>query len=196
MIPDDDDDGHDDTHDDAHDDGGQNDASAGDGAGFADLVGETRPLKDGAPRVPPVTPDPVRKQASLRGRDAAQSRFRWPDPEQPLLAAGPGVSDQQLQELARGEPAPEEQIDLHGVRADAAQRLLAQRVESARARGLRCVVLIHGQGKHSQAGQAVLRERVPNWLSKPPLATSVLAFAPAPRRLGGAGATLVLLRRN
>ncbi len=116
MIPDDDDNGHknghedahDNAHDDAHDGGGQNDVAAGDGAGFADLVGETRPLKDGAPRVPPVTPDPVRKQASLRGRDAAPSRFRWPDPEQPLLAAGRGVSDQQLQELARGEPAPEE----------------------------------------------------------------------------------------
>ena len=166
------------------------------GACFADLVGDTKPLKDAAPRVPPTTTDPTRKQTRLSGRDAHPSHFRWPDPEQPLLAAADGVSDLQLQQLARGEPAPEERIDLHGVRSHAAQRLLAQRLESARARGLRCVVLIHGQGKSSQSGEAILRERVPDWLSKSPLATSVLAFAPAPRRLGGAGATLVLLRRN
>jgi DNA-nicking Smr family endonuclease len=166
------------------------------GKRFADLVGETKPLKDGAPRMPPATPDPARKQARLSGRDAPPSHFRWPDPEQPLLAGGGGVSDRQLQQLARGEPAPEERIDLHGVRADAAQRLLVQRLESARARGLRCVVLIHGQGKGSRSGQAILRERLPDWLSKPPVATSVFAFAPAPSRLGGEGATLVLLRRS
>ncbi|MEE8164030.1 MAG: Smr/MutS family protein, partial [Myxococcota bacterium] len=48
-------------------------------------------------------------------------------------------------------------------------------------------------GKGSRSGEAILRERVPDWLSKPPLTTSVLAFAPAPSRLGGEGATLVLL---
>jgi DNA-nicking Smr family endonuclease len=167
-----------------------------DGERFADLVGDTKPLKDAAPRVPPATRDPARKQARLSARDAQPSRFRWPDPEQPLLAASGGVSDHQLQLLARGEPAPEERIDLHGVRAHAVQRLLGRRLESARARGLRCVVLIHGQGKGSQSGEAILRERIPDWLSKSPVSTSVLAFAPAPGRLGGGGATLVLLRRN
>jgi DNA-nicking Smr family endonuclease len=73
--------------------------------------------------------------------------------------------------------------------------LIASRIESARARGLRCVVLIHGRGRRSETGESVLRESVPGWLSKAPCATHVLAFAPAPKRLGGEGATLVLLRR-
>jgi DNA-nicking Smr family endonuclease len=104
------------------------------------------------------------------------------------------VSDTQLLGLARGEPEPEERIDLHGARRDIAGRLVTKRIESARAQGLRCVLVIHGRGQHSAVGEAVLRDALPDWLSAGPTARHVLAFTPAPERLGGSGATLVLLR--
>jgi DNA-nicking Smr family endonuclease len=56
--------------------------------------------------------------------------------------------------------------------------------------------VIHGQGKRSETGEAVLREGLPDWLTGSRCSEYVLAFAPAVARLGGEGATLVLLRRS
>jgi DNA-nicking Smr family endonuclease len=42
----------------------------------------------------------------------------------------------------------------------------------------------------------VLREALPGWLTQGTATRHVLAFSPAPDRLGGNGATLVLLRRS
>jgi len=163
---------------------------------FADLIGDAKPIERGParvrPRSAPVGPRTPRDSGGARARDA----FRWPDADEPGRAAAPGVSDAQLLALGRGEPAPEERIDLHGTRREAAARLVAQRIESASRRGLRCLIVIHGRGSGSGDRQAILRDALPGWLSKPPNAERVLAFAPAPRGLGGDGATLVLLRRS
>lgn len=166
------------------------------GPRFADLIGDIRPLTSGVARVSP--PGPVTPH-SPPGRDlraGRADRFRWPDPDQPRLAAASGVNDRQLHDLSRGEPAPEERIDLHGLRAELARRRLAQRLEAASIRHLHCVLVIHGQGRRSDDGEATLRDALPGWLSRGPAAKSVLAFAPAPDRLGGGGATLVLINRG
>ncbi|HEB89747.1 MAG TPA: hypothetical protein ENI85_09275 [Deltaproteobacteria bacterium] len=180
---------------------------------FADLIGEARPIRRGPERIAPDTrrtrrPPAGRSVAAESPRcttktraeregsvDAAGPRFRWPDPDEPGRAAASGVSDARLAALARGEPEPEERIDLHGLRRDTAGRVLVGRIESARARGLRSLLVIHGRGRRSPTGEAVLRDAVPGWLSGGPCARHVLAFTPAPDRLGGRGATLVLLRR-
>ena len=137
---------------------------------FADLVGETKPISRGPARVDKFSrnPRPPRTQPS----DGPAATFRWPDPDETRLAGAPGVSDAQLFALGR------------------------DRIKSARARGLPCVVVIHGRGQGSESGEAVLRDALPGWLSSPACAKQVLGFAPAPNRLGGAGATLVLLRRR
>ncbi len=122
--------------------------------------------------------------------------FRRPEPENPHLAAAPGINDQQLTRLRRGDPEPEEQIDLHGLRLAEAKRILTKRIDSAHARGLRCLIIVHGLGRRSPMQEAVLRDAVPEWLTRGANARHVLAFAPAPRRLGGDGATLVLLRKS
>jgi DNA-nicking Smr family endonuclease len=167
---------------------------------FADLVGDAKPLGRGPARVAeraPVgsRPRPARSASAGAATDAGPS-FRHPDPESAHLAAAPGINDQQLARLRRGDPEPEERIDLHGTRREEAKRILAQRIESAVARALRCVVVVHGLGKRSPTEEAVLRDAVPGWLTRGALARHVLAFAPAPRRLGGDGATLVLLRKS
>ena len=161
---------------------------------FADLVGDAKRLDPGPPRV-------AERASTRRGvpRDSSKgetpSAFRRPEPENHHLAAAPGVSGQQLTRLRHGEPEPEERIDLHGTRLAEAKRILAKRIESAVARGLRCLVIVHGVGKRSPTNEAVLRDAVPDWLTRGAIARQVLAFAPAPRRLGGDGATLVLLRK-
>ena len=174
---------------------------------FADLVADARPL---APRRPDaeasrrparIAPrprsrlDPARERTA-RADEAPTPAFRWPDPDERRLAAGPGINDALLLRLRRGEPEPEERIDLHGARVDAARRLLGERLASAQARGLRCVLLIHGRGRRSATNDAPLRDAVPEWLTRGDNARRVLAFAPAPRQLGGEGATMVLLRKG
>jgi DNA-nicking Smr family endonuclease len=166
------------------------------GERFADFLDEeTRPLERGPTRVAPPAPPRPRVDP---GHDASDSPsgFHRPDPAEPLLGARSGVTDATLYALRRGDPTPQERVDLHGTRTDTAAALLTKRLESARARGLRCVAVIHGRGKHSATGEAVLRDALPEWLTSPPSANHVLAFAPAPSSLGGIGATLVLLRKK
>ena len=172
---------------------GEGGSDDGDGESFADLIGKTKDIARGPAqaKTTPYKPEALR----ARGSEATTSAFRFPEPDEPRLGAANGVSDAQLLALRRADPEPEERIDLHGLRREAAGRLILSRIESARVRGLRCVALIHGRGQGSGTGEAVLRDAVPGWLSEAPCATHILAFAPAPNRLGGEGATLVLLRR-
>lgn len=162
---------------------------------FADLVGDAKRLDSGPARI-------ARRagQASRPPRDTSREgdvpSFRWPEPENRHLAAAPGINDQQLARLRRGEPEPEERIDLHGTRLAEAKQLLAKRIASAHARALRCLVVVHGIGKRSPTPEAVLRDAVPDWLTRGAIARHILAIAPAPRRFGGDGATLVLLRKS
>ena len=174
---------------------GGDDSEGSDGGSFADLVSDdTRKLDERRTRIVPKNTTP-RPAARMSNREAANpnAAFRFPDPADRHTAARNGVSDAQLLALRRGDPEPDERIDLHGTRRDAAGVLLAKRLTSAVAQGLRCVIVIHGRGQRSASGEAVLRDALPDWLTRGKAAENVQAFAPAPERLGGAGATLVLL---
>lgn len=162
------------------------------GKSFAELIGKIKDI----PRGPTQTKNPPPKPERLRQTtaDSTTSGFHFPDPSEPRLGASRGVSKAALLALRRGDPEPEERIDLHGLRREGTERLIAGRLASARARGLRCVIVIHGRGHGSKDSEAVLRNAVPEWLSRSPCAAQTRAFAPAPPRLGGEGAMLVLLR--
>jgi len=164
-----------------------------DGDRFADLVRDARRINPGPARG--ARKEPPRPRAAPRADADATPGFRWPEPGNRHLAAAPGISDALLNRLGRGDSEPEEKIDLHGTRLAEAKRLLATRLESARARGVRCVLVVHGRGKNSASREAVLRDALPESLTRGRVGRDVLAFAPAPRRLGGEGATLVLLRK-
>ena len=172
---------------------GKDDEDDSESETFANLIGDTQRIARGPERVQ----TPSRKLPATRSTDSSEpsARFRFPDSSDRCYGAASGVSDRQLLSLKRAEREPEERIDLHGLRREAAERLIRDRIKSARVRGLRSIIVIHGQGQRSDAGVAVLREALPDWLSTSPCAPHVLAFAPAPSRLGGRGATLVLLRR-
>lgn len=105
--------------------------------------------------------------------------------------AAPGVDRREVRRLKRGDYEPGDRLDLHGMTGAEAVDAVTHFIERARSRW-RCVAIVHGRGLHSQGGVPVLKTRVRAGLRQLP---AVLAFADAPRRVGGDGAVYVLLRK-
>lgn len=165
--------------------GGHDDEEPG---SFADAISDVVPLegRDKLRPRPAPAPEP-RERAGRRPPDfivrieADRFEGRADDVGRRTLAA-----------LRRGEYPVDESIDLHGLDASTARQTLIRAVEAEPS--ARCLQVVHGRGLHSEDGP-VLRDSLPDWLRRPPLAWRVLAFSSAPARRGGPGATLVLLRR-
>ena len=105
----------------------------------------------------------------------------------------PGVQDEVLTRLRRGQWAIQAQIDLHGLRRDEARDALAAFVRQSLQRGQRCVRVVHGKGLGSPGREPVLKAKVQRWLAQ---CAEVLAFTQAAAPQGGAGALIVLLERR
>lgn len=108
-----------------------------------------------------------------------------------LLFSRPGLQLRVLQELQRGHIEPGLELDLHGLTAEYARRVLREFLAECHHRHIRCARIIHGKGFGSQQRQPVLKCKVNYWLR---LREDVLAFCSATRRDGGTGAVYVLLR--
>ena len=106
-----------------------------------------------------------------------------------------GADDALLRRLRNGEYPPDARVDLHGMPAPAARRAVQEAIGRLAAQGKRCVLVVHGRGRHSE-GEPVLKDALLAWLGEPPLGARVLAFTSARGRDGGVGATYVLLRRE
>lgn len=106
-----------------------------------------------------------------------------------------GADDALLRKLRNGEFPPDARVDLHGLVAPAARRAVQETIQRVAAQSKRCVLVVHGRGRHSE-GEPVLKESFLEWLAEPPLVSRVLAFTSARGRDGGVGATYVLLRRG
>jgi DNA-nicking Smr family endonuclease len=167
---------------------------------FAEAMRDVQPLPD-RPEAPPRPPAGRRRPAAVPGRSARPARpvpatrFEIEEAGERVAGRLPGFDLRQVRRLERGELPPELTVDLHGFAAAEARGALRDALRRARRSGLRTVLVIHGRGLRSAAGP-VLKSELPGWLGEPPLGTWVLAFASAPPRLGGPGATLVLLRRR
>lgn len=112
-----------------------------------------------------------------------------------IAARAEGIDRSHLERLRRGEPAPDRELDLHGLSLAEAREDVAFEVGDAWHEGERCVRIVTGRGGHSQLGP-VMRDAVVEWLQTPPLSDPVMVFTSAPPELGGTGALLVLLRRR
>jgi DNA-nicking Smr family endonuclease len=99
-----------------------------------------------------------------------------------------------LRRLRRGEVPVDGRIDLHGMVLAEARTQLDRFVGTMRARGERCLLVIHGKGTHSPGGLGVLRGEISAWLSQGPASEHIAAFATACPDDGGEGAVYVLLR--
>ena len=93
--------------------------------------------------------------------------------------------------MSRSSPLP--QVDLHGLRPEAALRRLAQELHSARVRGAAEIRVITGQGWGNRLQEPKLRTTVESWLAGP---EGRRAGARGSRREAHGGALLVQLQRG
>jgi DNA-nicking Smr family endonuclease len=104
-----------------------------------------------------------------------------------------------VRKLRRGMLPVDARIDLHGMGAGEARGQLELFLRTMRARGERCVLVIHGKGEHSPGRvgvRGVLRGEIAAWLSQGASSEHVAAFTTAQGDDGGEGAVYVLLRKR
>jgi len=133
--------------------------------------------------------------ASLSDLVSGKGEFKLSDTEEWIDGLAPGVDPRLLRSLKRGEYSVQDHLDLHGEVQESARIKVLSTLSSARARGLRCVLIIHGRGHGSPGGVPVLKTALVRWLSRGELGRQVLCFCTALPSDGGAGAIYVLLRR-
>lgn len=146
----------------------------------------------------PEQPAPVAVQQQLDEqrvlREAISDEFdagTLLEVDETLSFRRPGVGPDVTRKLRRGDWSIQREIDLHGLRREAAREALSGFIRDAHRRGLRCVRVVHGKGLGSPGKTPVLKGKVHSWLVQK---NEVLAFVQARPAEGGAGALVVLLR--
>lgn len=175
--------------------------SLGDDELFRHAVGQVRPLQSNVR--PPSRPAPADRPtadteeaealaalADLCRRGSVSLRAQreyveeWVAPQGRLY----------LDDLRRGRFAIQAHLDLHGLGLEGARRELERFVKDSVRAGHRLVRIIHGRGRHSPNGRALMKESVERWLRQRRVGRFVLAFTSARKPDGGCGAVYVLLR--
>jgi DNA-nicking Smr family endonuclease len=174
--------------------------NAADSALFRAAVTEARPLRTSRRVAPPTTKRVPRARMARAERAAVLAEslaepgpFIETLPGDELKYRRPGIAEQTLRELRRGDYRVEAALDLHGMTGTEATGAITQFLASVLARGLRCVRVIHGKGMRSGPRGPVLKQAVNTLLRR---TNHVLAFTSARARDGGTGATLVLLQKG
>ncbi|MFO0660965.1 MAG: Smr/MutS family protein [Polyangiaceae bacterium] len=182
-------------------------------ASFADLMFGVTPLqREGASRIPatqtavnaPSTPNisPSSSDEAVRAHlrqlveQGPSERFEIIDDGARIAGARADIDKMIFRRLRRGEFPIDAQCDLHGMNASEARALLETSVAKRRELRDRVLLVVHGRGRHSPRGDAILRGEISAWLSQGPASVHVDAFATARDEDGGEGATYVLLRRS
>ncbi len=124
------------------------------------------------------------------------SRFEVIDDGKRVEGRRVDLAPQVLRSLRRGAVPVDARLDLHGKSEGEAREELTTFLREKRARGERCVLVIHGKGEHSPKGVGVLRGEIAAWLSQGRASEYVGAFVTALADDGGEGAVYVLLRRE
>jgi DNA-nicking Smr family endonuclease len=109
-------------------------------------------------------------------------------------------------QISSGRISPDLVIDLHGLRREAARRLLYERVVSAAERGHRVILVITGKGSEpgpapadlmeGRPARGAIRADLPRWLGEEGLSTRIAAVRRAHPRHGGSGAAYLILKRR
>lgn len=141
---------------------------------------------------------PAQSPAGSKTAPTPRTKAVAPKTPPPLVP----IERRRARRIARGLVEIDDRIDLHGLRQADAERRLRAFLLSARAHGLRTVLVITGKGGERNARESdengergVLKRSVPLWLDQPELRDCVAGIAPAHVRHGGAGALYIHLRR-
>ena len=158
---------------------------------FADLMGDDvtpvpGPRRFASPRSLPPSPAPQSEE---------RVQFSIEIQGEEMMGIATGADPAQLAQMRRGEIAWRRSVDLHGLVAEQARKLVRSEIAEATRAGERCVRVIHGRGHGSESGP-VLKQALPNWLAELPHGRRVLGFCCARTLPGGTGATLVLLKKK
>lgn len=171
---------------------------------FRAAVGDARPVDRRAkrrvtapPRAAPRIDDDEDAEvlAVLSDLVAGEGHFDVADTHEYVEGLAPGVDRRLLGRLKRGDFSVQAHLDLHGLLQEPARLAVRRFIADARAKGLRCVLVIHGRGRNSPGKEPVLKRALVRWLSRGGIGKQVLAFTTARPHDGGGGAVYVLLRR-
>ena len=99
----------------------------------------------------------------------------------------------ELRRVRRGRDAIEQTLDLHGLRAEIAQKRVDTFIRSAHINGCKWVLIITGKGEQ---GAGTLKKQTPIWLGILAEQGLVMGFDLAPQNKGGSGAVCVRLRKK
>lgn len=144
-------------------------------------------------------PPPARaRQRELDEAAVMLELFDRPDPEtfesgETLTYRGDGIQDSVWRKLRRGGFSIQAEIDLHGLKRDAARLAVQRFLTRCQDHDRYCVRIIHGKGNGSPNSGPVLKRLVDGWLRQQ---RAVLAFCSARVEDGGTGAVYVLLRQR
>jgi DNA-nicking Smr family endonuclease len=164
---------------------------AADGLSFKDLAGRGGVLLlFEASRAPLVPPQPV---APLPRTPQETPRLWVERLDDVVRAKARDVPARWLDDMGAGRIPPRRELDLHRKGVMEAREVLDRELVEARRVATSCLLIVCGRGKHSGLEGPVLPDVVIERLSEE-LAAHVLAFCTAPRRWGGSGALLVMLR--
>lgn len=144
-----------------------------------------------------VAPDADAEEVRDRMRELVEggARFEVADDGRRVEGRRVELPVDMLRRLRRGLLPIDARLDLHGMGAKEARAQLELFLRTMRARGERCVLVVHGKGEHSPQGLGVLRGEIAAWLSQGGSSNHVSAFATAREGDGGEGAVYVLLRK-
>ncbi|VAW71729.1 hypothetical protein MNBD_GAMMA10-2387 [hydrothermal vent metagenome] len=158
--------------------------------------------------VTPLSPGKASNKASLNHRPAPISKRPTVHPPRikDTLSDGfipecgdflqfmrPGIQKAYLKQIRNARIPIEDQLDLHGYRAEQAGNALLSFLDHAQQASYKLVLIVHGKGHHSGDAQPVLKTMVNKWLQSIP---EVLAFVSAQPKDGGTGAVYVLLKKR
>jgi len=166
---------------------------------FRNSIGEVAPMPRHdqlAPAAPPaaLTPRQQEQDDDAVLRESLSDLFEVDAlmEEEPALSyTRSGVGPDVVRKMRKGHWPIQDELDLHGLRRDAARDLIGEFLRQAARRKLRCVRVIHGKGLGSKGQEPVLKSMVHSWLVQK---DEVIAFCAARPSEGGDGALLVLLQ--
>jgi len=166
---------------------------------FADAVGQVVPLRKSAGPTPARARPPAIARQRQRDEAAALAESiadafdaeSLLETDDALSFRRRGIGLDVVRKLRRGVWVLQDEIDLHGLRSDAARERVADFVHDSARAGLRCIRIVHGKGLGSPGREPVLKAKVKSWLVQ---RSEVLAFTHARPADGGHGALIVLLK--